>query len=357
MMACWLADTCRRCMAETRSVEEPVTRSAPVLQTKPISAVQLAGAGYSEPVRLASPRGTPRSPRSPRDDDTASCASSVIDALADTSVYDTSAASTPAVPRFCPPARPTSSDPEPPPEPAAAAAAAAPAGASEEAPPRTAEAPSAESASKPAAAAPSELLAKVGPATVPWRVVKSSSARGPKAKGSPESALRSTSFAGPPSPPPAACGFSWIEQGRIGGMGAPMSPLETLLLSRDLGVGTIVVLTEADETTALVKAAGAPIKCYHLPVRDYMPPTLQQIQMFIEFDRQQHFATGRATAVHCMAGRGRTGVLLAAWLCANKGMSAAEAVAAVRARRPRSIETKAQEAVIIAFAATLGPRR
>jgi atypical dual specificity phosphatase len=50
---------------------------------------------------------------------------------------------------------------------------------------------------------------------------------------------------------------------------------------------------------------------------------------------------GQRVAVHCLAGVGRTGTVLAAYLV-YQGASAAEAVAEVRSLRPGSLETAAQ---------------
>ncbi len=62
-------------------------------------------------------------------------------------------------------------------------------------------------------------------------------------------------------------------------------------------------------------------------------------------------AHGEAVAVHCGAGLGRTGTLIAAWLT-TQGRTADEAIAEVRARRPGSIESEAQSAAVRTFAAS-----
>ena len=46
-----------------------------------------------------------------------------------------------------------------------------------------------------------------------------------------------------------------------------------------------------------------------------------------------------AVLVHCRGGNGRTGTLLAAYLMRFRGLSADESIAAVRAKRPHSIES------------------
>ena len=61
---------------------------------------------------------------------------------------------------------------------------------------------------------------------------------------------------------------------------------------------------------------------------------------------------GQAVAVHCGAGLGRTGTLVACYLVAG-GLSAEEAIAKVRRLRPGSIETLEQEAAVRTFEESL----
>uniref|UniRef100_A0A4W5QXI8 Tyrosine specific protein phosphatases domain-containing protein n=1 Tax=Hucho hucho TaxID=62062 RepID=A0A4W5QXI8_9TELE len=61
-------------------------------------------------------------------------------------------------------------------------------------------------------------------------------------------------------------------------------------------------------------------------------------------------------AVHCHAGLGRTGVLIACYLVYTLRVSPSEAVHYVRIKRPRSIQTRDQISLVFDFARLLGPQ-
>ena len=85
----------------------------------------------------------------------------------------------------------------------------------------------------------------------------------------------------------------------------------------------------------------------HIPVADYTAPTLDQAKQAVATITA--FLERRLpVAVHCLAGLGRTGTILACYLVENE-MSANNAITIIREERPGSIETSDQEAVVYEY--------
>jgi len=148
---------------------------------------------------------------------------------------------------------------------------------------------------------------------------------------------------------PQPNGFSWIDKPRLAGLARPESA-DDLVWLREQGIDLLVSLTEDRLRRDWVNEAGLLI--VHEPVVDMEAPTQEQLDRCISaIDRALEKKMG--VAVHCTAGLGRTGVLLACHLV-TRGMSADNAIARIRRLRPGSIETDEQAIAVDEFASRQG---
>uniref|UniRef100_A0A4W5LZP0 Protein tyrosine phosphatase domain containing 1a n=1 Tax=Hucho hucho TaxID=62062 RepID=A0A4W5LZP0_9TELE len=98
-----------------------------------------------------------------------------------------------------------------------------------------------------------------------------------------------------------------------------------------------------------------PVYFYNFGWKDYGVASLTTI---LDMVKVMSFAIQEGKmAVHCHAGLGRTGVLLACYLVFTSRMSADQAILFVRAKRPNSIQTRGQLLCVREFAQFLVPLR
>jgi len=111
------------------------------------------------------------------------------------------------------------------------------------------------------------------------------------------------------------------------------------------GITAIVSLTETPLEKSAVQETG--FQHRHIPVIDFQPPSVSQMDEFVSFVDKVR-AEGGKVLVHCAAGVGRTGTMLAAYLV-HQGKSALDAIDEVRTRRPGSVETQGQINAVLEF--------
>ena len=121
--------------------------------------------------------------------------------------------------------------------------------------------------------------------------------------------------------------FSWVVPEQVAGLAFPLPSDAEFLV--DLGVSALVSLTE--------RAPDLPesFQIMRVPIPDLTSPSLPQLEQAVEFALGV-VAGGGKVGVHCGAGIGRTGTVLAAYFV-RRGMSAKDATARVRELRPGSI--------------------
>jgi len=154
----------------------------------------------------------------------------------------------------------------------------------------------------------------------------------------------------------------WVVPGALAGMSMPMVHIDRRLNHGGLlqayddelpglyraGIRAVVSLLNIPSDVAVYESAGFSYLC--LPVADGGAPTEAQAREFVRFVNQQ-LSEQRPVAVHCEAGLGRTGTMLAVYLI-SKGESAEAAIQRIRSVQPGAIETGQQVRFLADFAAS-----
>jgi atypical dual specificity phosphatase len=140
----------------------------------------------------------------------------------------------------------------------------------------------------------------------------------------------------------------WILPGILAGASMPglRRPLgDDLAELASQGVKLLVTLTE---NSLAVDGSEYGLRCLHFPIADMGTTTPRRAAALCE-EVERSLERGEAVALHCRAGLGRTGMMLACCLVA-KGLDAEEAISKVRRVCSHHIQTRSQELLVHHFA-------
>jgi len=156
--------------------------------------------------------------------------------------------------------------------------------------------------------------------------------------------------------------FSWVIQNKLAGCALPGRPLcnvkaDVLADLRELygkGIRCLLSLTEVPEFFGqLCKKAG--LKWLYLPIPDFgIPYNVQEFERIVR-EAVQNLENGVSLCVHCNAGVGRTGFVLASILGIYLSIDGYDAINRVRDKR-LAIETDEQTSFVNNFLNTVMAR-
>ncbi|MFX0037473.1 MAG: protein-tyrosine phosphatase family protein [Candidatus Hermodarchaeota archaeon] len=130
--------------------------------------------------------------------------------------------------------------------------------------------------------------------------------------------------------------FTWIVKNKIAASWWPdASLIETY---RKEGIKVIINCSEFDNQSEIPRD----FKYFHINIPDFGTPTDSQIEYFLEITNKIEI-TKNPIAVHCVAGCGRTGIMVVVWAAFNGYIpNGLDPVKWLRKLRPCCLETKEQ---------------
>ena len=141
--------------------------------------------------------------------------------------------------------------------------------------------------------------------------------------------------------------FSWLIEGKLAGSAIPTSKDEIKWMQEE-GVKSIVTIREEP----LNQDWTAGMNYLHVLSDDMGVPSFDDLKSSVDYIDKK-IQNKEPVMVHCLAGLGRTGTILACYLIKYEKMSAIDAIQHVREKRHGSIQSFVQEEMIFQYAKTL----
>ncbi len=141
--------------------------------------------------------------------------------------------------------------------------------------------------------------------------------------------------------------FSWLIKNKLAGSAIPTS-IKEIDWVIEQGVKSIVTIREEPLDDDWIKN----VNYLHVMSNDMGVPEFDDLTFAVDFIHRR-LNDKEPVMVHCLAGLGRTGTILASYLVKYENMSADESIEKVREIRPGSIQSYPQEEIIFRFAKSL----
>ena len=132
--------------------------------------------------------------------------------------------------------------------------------------------------------------------------------------------------------------FSWVDS-NIAASAVPDGSKHLKWLKQQ-GIDAILCLVEKPINKEEATRFG--IEYIHIPMKDHQPPSVEDLIRAVQ-QIQRVTAEGKKILIHCAAGMGRTGTVLAAYLIMSRGMKVSEALSYIRKLRPGSVENRQEK--------------
>jgi atypical dual specificity phosphatase len=137
--------------------------------------------------------------------------------------------------------------------------------------------------------------------------------------------------------------FSWLIAEKLAGSAIPTS-FEEIKWILDEGVKSIVTIREESLDEDWIKD----VNYLHIHSNDMGVPEFDDLTRAVDFIHER-ITNNEPVMVHCLAGLGRTGTILACYLIKYEKLSADDSIQRVRESRPGSIQSFPQEEIIFQF--------
>ena len=142
--------------------------------------------------------------------------------------------------------------------------------------------------------------------------------------------------------------FSWVIKNKLAGSALPQS-IGAVQWVISQGIKSIVTIREEPLADEWIKH----VNYLHIMSNDMGVPEFDDLIHAVDFIHRR-ITNNEFVLVHCLAGLGRTGTVLACYLVKYQNMTADEATQKVREERPGSIQSYPQDEIIFRFEKSLG---